>query len=118
MESDIPRYDLTVDYIVGEGFGINLLHGYKNFHCKIEAGFFILCVKGTIQATINGERYNIVENDLITLPPNYFMEIHEFSSDIHIYYAGFSSQFIEVHPASASDNSRKSGYQFVSIASL
>ena len=46
MESDIPRYDLTVDYIVGEGFGINLLNGYKNFHCKIEAGFFILCVKG------------------------------------------------------------------------
>ena len=65
MESDIPRYDLTVDYIVGEGFGINLLNGYKNFHCKIEAGFFILCVKGTIQATINGERYNMVENDLI-----------------------------------------------------
>ena len=52
-------------------------------------------MKGAIQATINGERYNIVENDLITLPPNYFMEIHEFSSDIHIYYAGFSSQFIE-----------------------
>lgn len=106
MESDIPRYDLTVDYIVGEGFGINLLNGYKNFHCKIEAGFFILCVKGTIQATINGERYNIVENDLITLPPNYFISVHrKYKSD-------------EVHPASASDNSRKSGYQFVSIASL
>ena len=54
MESDIPRYDLTVDYILGEGFVINLLNGYKNFHCKIEAGFFILCVKGAIQATING----------------------------------------------------------------
>ena len=88
MESDIPRYNLTVDYKVGEGFGENLL-GYKNVHCKIEAGFFILCTKGTIQATINGNHYNIVENDLITLPPNYFMEIHEFSSDIHIYYAGF-----------------------------
>ena len=94
MESDIPRYNLTVDYKVGEGFGENLL-GYKNVHCKIEAGFFILCTKGTIQATINGNHYNIVENDLITLPPNYFMEIHEFSSDIHIYYAGFSFQFIE-----------------------
>ena len=53
MESDIPRYNLTVDYKVGEGFGENLL-GYKNVHCKIEAGFFILCTKGTIQATING----------------------------------------------------------------
>ena len=28
MESDIPRYNLTVDYKVGEGFGENLL-GYK-----------------------------------------------------------------------------------------
>ena len=44
MESDIPRYDLTVDYIVGEGFGINLLNGYKNFHCKIEAGFWHSCI--------------------------------------------------------------------------
>ena len=68
MESDIPRYNLTVDYKVGEGFGENLL-GYKNVHCKIEAGFFILCTKGTIQATINGNHYDIVENDLITLPP-------------------------------------------------
>ena len=73
MESDIPRYDLTVDYIVGEGFGINLLNGYKNFHCKIEAGLFILCVKVTIQETINLERYNIFENDLITLTHNYLM---------------------------------------------
>ena len=58
MESDIPRYDLTVDYIVGEGFGINLLNGYKNFHCKIEAGFFILCVKGQY-------RQQLMENDII-----------------------------------------------------
>ena len=63
MESDIPRYDLTVDYIVGEGFGVNLLNGYKNVHCKIEAGFFILCVKLTVHATINVELDNIVENE-------------------------------------------------------
>lgn len=58
MESDIPRYDLTVDYIVGEGFGVNLLNGYKNVHCKIEAGFFILCVKGQY-------RQQLMENDII-----------------------------------------------------
>lgn len=59
MESDIPRYDLTVDYIVGEGFGINLLNGYKNFHCKIGAGFFILCdERGNI-------RQQLMENDII-----------------------------------------------------
>ena len=92
MESDIPRYNLTVDYKVGEGFGENLL-GYKNVHCKIEAGFFILCTKGTIQATINGNHYNIVENDLITLPPNYWdypsdcvnRKLRDFSRSFFIY---------------------------------
>ena len=34
MESDIPRYDLTVDYIVGEGFGVNLQMGIKMFIVK------------------------------------------------------------------------------------
>jgi AraC family transcriptional activator of pobA len=43
MESNIPKYDLPVDYIVGEGFAKDLLKSYKNFPCKIESGLFILC---------------------------------------------------------------------------
>lgn len=42
MESNIPKYDLPVDYIVGEGFAKDLLKSYKNFPCKIESGLFIL----------------------------------------------------------------------------
>lgn len=95
MESDIPKYDLPVDYIVGEGFAKDLLKSYKNFPCKIESGLFILCIKGTMQVTINSNAHHISENDLITLPPNCILEIHTFSSDIQIYYAGFSSHFIE-----------------------
>lgn len=34
MESDISKYDLPVDYIVGEGFAKDLLKSYKNFPCK------------------------------------------------------------------------------------
>lgn len=30
MESNIPKYDLPVDYIVGEGFAKDLLKSYKN----------------------------------------------------------------------------------------
>ena len=95
MESDIPKYDLPVDYVIGEGFAKDLLNGYQNFPCMIESGFFILCIKGSIQVTINAITYDIGENDLMTLPPHYFMEIHTFSSDIQIYYTGFSSHFIE-----------------------
>ena len=95
MESDIPKYDLPVDYVIGEGRAKDLLDGYQNFPCMIESGFFILCVKGSMQVTINATTYDIGENDLMTLPPHYFMEIHKFSSDIQIYYTGFSSHFIE-----------------------
>ena len=95
MESNIPKYDLPVDYIVGEGFAKDLLKSYKNFPCKIESGLFILCIKGTMEVTINTNTHHISENDLITLPPNCILEVHTFSSDIQIYYAGFSSQFIE-----------------------
>ena len=35
MESDISKYDLPVDYIVGEGFAKDLLKSYKNFPCKL-----------------------------------------------------------------------------------
>ena len=52
MESDLPNFDLPSDYIVGEGYGINLLKRYKNFPCRVKAGFFILCVKGIMQAII------------------------------------------------------------------
>ena len=45
MESDLPNFDLPSDYMVGEGYGINLLKRYKNFPCRVKAGFFILCVR-------------------------------------------------------------------------
>ena len=67
MESNIPKYDLPVDYIVGEGFAKDLLKSYKNFPCKIESGLFILCIKGTMEVTINTNTHHISENDLITL---------------------------------------------------
>lgn len=68
MESGIPKYDLPVDYVIGEGRAKDLLEGYLNFPCMIESGFFILCVKGSMQVTINATTYDIGENDLMTLP--------------------------------------------------
>lgn len=95
MESDIAKYDLPVEYIVGEGAGKDLENGYTRILRKIESGFFILCVRGTLCATINAVEYHIKANDLVTLPPNSMIEIQEYSPEIYFYYAGFSSKFIE-----------------------
>ena len=88
MESNIPKYDLPVDYIVGEGFAKDLLKSYKNFPCKIESGLFILCIKGTMEVTINTNTHHISENDLITLPP----ELHIRGAHILIRISRFIMQ--------------------------
>ncbi len=95
MQREISTFDLAVDYVVGEGTEEDLLNGYRHFPCRIESGFFILCTEGSLQVTINANTYHISKNDLITLPPHYYMEIQEFSPDICIYYIGFSSGLIE-----------------------
>lgn len=94
MEQDHQKYDLTIDYLVGEGYEENLKK-YLRIPAKVQSGFFILCEKGTMNVTVNANDYTIHANDLITLPPDYFMEIHEYSSDVHIYFACFSSKIIE-----------------------
>lgn len=94
MEQDHQKYDLTIDYLVGEGYEENLKK-YLRIPAKVQSGFFILCEKGTMNVTVNANDYTIHANDLITLPPNCFMEIHEFSPDVHLYFACFSSKIIE-----------------------
>ena len=103
MESDISKYDLPVDYIVGEGFAKDLLKSYKNFPCKIESGLFILCIKGTMQVTINSNAHHISENDLITLPPNCILEVHTFD---------------ESYPAPSSGNYGESDSCFISTSGM
>lgn len=63
MGSDIPKYDLQDDYIVGKGFEKDLLNQYMNFPCRIESGFFILCMKGTMRVTINTDTKDNDRND-------------------------------------------------------
>ena len=62
----ITTYNLSVDYAVGEGIEKSL-KAYKNYPCKIESCFFILCTRGSMQITINARTYHIKENDLLTL---------------------------------------------------
>ena len=113
MESDIPNFDLPVDYIVGEGYEIDLSKRYKNFPCRVRSGFFILCVKGVMQTTINGNLHHIGENDLITLLPGYSYLLCWVLSRIYRRY-----KFNEIHRTSSSCNYGKPNNNVVSITSL
>lgn len=94
MEDTIPKFDLPVDFIAGNNITGEILNLYGRFPCKIKAGIFVLCVQGSARATVNLTEFTIRKNDFITLPPGCFIQIHEVSDDIKLYFAGFSSTFV------------------------
>ena len=94
IEEEIPKFDIPTDYIVGDNITGEILNLYGKFPCKIKAGIFALCVRGTIRATVNLAEFTICENDFVTLIPNTFIQIHEVSDDALLYFVGFSSHFV------------------------
>ncbi len=68
MEDNIPKFDLPVDFIVGNSITGEILNQYGRFPCKIKAAYSCFCVQGTIHATVNLTEFTIRKNDFITLP--------------------------------------------------
>lgn len=68
MEDNIPKFDIPLDFIVGDSITGEILNQYGRFPCEIKAGIFVLCVQGTVRATVNLTEFLIKPNDFITLP--------------------------------------------------
>ena len=53
IDVDLPKFDIPKDFIVGDGIMGDILNMYGLFPCKIKAGVFAFCTRGTIRVTIN-----------------------------------------------------------------
>lgn len=95
IDGALPKFDIPKDFIVGDNISCEILNMYGLFPCKIKAGVFAFCLRGTIRATINLKEYNIGASDFVSLLPNSFIQIHEVSADAQVSFAAFSSQFLE-----------------------
>lgn len=91
----LPKFDLPVDFVANDSITGDILNQYSRFPCKIKAGIFILCMEGTVRATVNLLEVDIRKNDFVVLLPNSFIQIHEVSSDTRVSVAGFSSEFMD-----------------------
>ena len=69
MEKILPKIDITEDFVIGNNADIdnNILSLYTQYPCRLKAEIFVLCMGGTLEATINLSDYTIRENDFITL---------------------------------------------------
>lgn len=94
MEKDIPIYDLPKDFLVGDCTARMVLNNYSQSPFRVSAGFFIFCNQGTIVASINAAVHTIGKNDFVILIPNCYIQIHSISEDAHLYFVGFSSEFL------------------------
>ncbi len=90
----LPKLDFPVDFVAGDSITGDTLIQYSRFPCNIKAGILVLCLEGSVTATVNLSEFTIRRNDFITLLPGSFMQINEVTADARICFAGFSSDFI------------------------
>lgn len=94
MEKTLPKIDIPNNYTIGTGINETILNLYRDYPCRLNAEIFVLCMGGTIDATINLNRQIIKQYDLITLSPGSIIQLHQVEGNLKIYYMIFSSHFI------------------------
>lgn len=97
MEKELPKIDITEDFVIGSNADIDnsILSLYTQYPCRLKAEIFVLCMGGTLEATINLSDYTIRENDFITLSPGSIIQINKIEGKLKLYFMVFSSKFIE-----------------------
>ena len=93
MNANLPQLDLPVDFVVGNNITEEILNFYKQT-CRLKAGIFVLCVEGTLRASINLTEYTLRKNDFITLMPGTIIQFYEQNEGVRLSFIGFSSEFM------------------------
>lgn len=93
MNANLPQLDLPLDFIVADNITEDILNFYKQT-CRLKAGIFVICVEGSIDASINLTDYTIRKNDFITLMPGSIIQFRGQTEKVRLSFIGFSSKFM------------------------
>lgn len=96
MKKELPKIDITEDFVIGSNADIDLgiLNLYTQYPCRLKAEIFVLCMDGSIDASINLSEYIIKKNDFVTLSPGSIIQINRIEGNLRLYFMVFSSEFI------------------------
>lgn len=95
MDKELPKIDLPEDWLAGTDINKELLGLYTNFPVRLKCEVFVLCIKGTVEATLNLNKIQVYPHSLVTLPPGSIFQVNSIEGELKIYILGFSSQYIE-----------------------
>lgn len=96
MKKELPQIDISEDFVIGSNADIdpNILNLYTSYPCRLKAEVFVLCMEGSIEASINLSDYTIKKHDFVTLSPASIIQINKIEGDLKLYFMVFSSDFI------------------------
>ena len=95
MEKELPKIDLPEDWVIGTDIKKELLGLYTNYPVRLKCEIFVLCLDGTVEASVNLNHITVKTNDFVTLTPGSIFQINSIEGDLNIYFLGFSSKYIE-----------------------
>ena len=94
MEESRLLFEISEDIVAKENVSADDLQDYLENPYHVKGTIFVVCMKGSIEVTLNYGRYIVRENDYITLLDNSFLQIHNVSPDLRFSYAGFSPKHL------------------------
>ncbi len=95
MEKELPQIDLPENWLAGTDINKELLSLYTNFPVRLKCEIIVLCLEGSVEATLNLNKIQVHPHSLVTLIPGCIFQINKIEGDLKIYILGFSSQYIE-----------------------
>lgn len=95
MDKELPKIDLPEDWLAGTDINKELLGLYTNFPVRLKCEVIVLCIEGTVEATLNLNKIQVYPHSLVTLPPGSIFQVNSIEGELKIYILGFSSQYIE-----------------------
>ena len=87
---EFPQVDLPVDVIAWTEVTEDILNIYKQ-SCRLKACIFVLCIEGSISASINLSDVEVKQGDFITLLPGTIIQVHEQKEKLRLGFIGFSA---------------------------
>ena len=90
---EFPQVDLPVDAIAWTEVTEDILNIYKQ-SCRLKACIIVLCIEGSVTASINLIDTEVKRGDLITLLPGSIIQIHEQKEKLRLGFIGFSAESV------------------------
>ncbi len=89
----LPLLDLRELFYSCPAMNGEILKQYR-IPCRLRAGVFVLCLQGTLEATIQFSRHNIRKDDFISILPDTIIQCHSQSEDLQLAFIAFSGDAV------------------------